>query len=427
MKRVLIFSLLLIIGNAIGQNHYFNEIDHIPLMILKSTGTQTEPSEADFKKIIEIGADIFHCDGLNVNWYNYIIENSDSYLKIIPYTVPTLGQNNFIAKYSEAMYSEWSVVDNREQGTYSFMNDTTKVNKVSDYIITKANATEGEIVIGPDEYYGTHFFRGYPQQEKFLIDNAGSYPIRYNLRIELKIGEDLYQTPPSGIENTDADICELQVGYWMISNEMPERFIVKESRLIKLSDFENSFGVWKEFGLDNDYTWANTNTESLPMYLQKENIETRKFQMNMEFRLIWKAYPYRQLSVRKLYLFDTERGKPFIEETPNLPGGICEKITKMTENQLSDNSLIFDAGEYDTRVIGWNAVDEPGSGENYACMRKIDELMNAASGGKRRLFFSNPGIFNGWGGKNVLPYPYPNASLVATFRFVPFKSANKIQ
>jgi len=192
MKRVLIFSLLLIIGNAIGQNHYFNEIDHIPLMILKSTGTQTEPSEADFKKIIEIGADIFHCDGLNVNWYNYIIENSDSYLKLIPYTVPTLGQNNFIAKYSEAMYSEWSVVDNEEEGTYSFKNDFTKVNKVSDYIITKANATEGEIVIGPGEYYGTHFYRCYPQQEKFLI--APTNVINYNLKIELKLG-DLYETP----------------------------------------------------------------------------------------------------------------------------------------------------------------------------------------------------------------------------------------
>ena len=83
----------------------------------------------------------------------------------------------------------------------------------------------------------------------------------------------------------------------------------------------------------------------------------------------------------------------------------ASNIIDQTQN-LYKGAPIFNPSSYDDRVIGWNAVDEPGSVENYACMRKIDQLMNTASGGKRRLYFSNAGIFNGWVGRNILAHKY---------------------
>ena len=415
MKRILIFSLLLLIGNAIGQNHYFNEIDHIPLMILKSTGTTTQPQLQDIDRILEIGADIFHCDGMSQEWFNYIANNTPAYFKVIPYGAAVLdNDNNFIAKYSEAMYSKWNVVDNGEKQTFSFANDYQKVDNMGDYIITKTGADIGAILYGPGEYYTdysdsnkTKFFRGYAQQSKFLI--APTDFIRYNLKIELKLGN-LILTPPLGTENTDAEICRLEVGYWNRlyddnGNITSEEYIPHVSRVLKLADFIDSIGSWKWFDLGQYYTWTNTNTESLPMFLQKENTESRKYQLNMEFRLVWKAYPYRKLSARNLYLYDTERGQRFIEQDEDV-----DNIIKQTQNRYllngSELPIFPNDMAYNERVIGWNAVDEPGTGENFACMRKIDTLMKNASNGKIRLYFSNAGIFNGWVGKNVLAHTY---------------------
>jgi len=392
VRYIFVAVCLFNFGIVSGQgNNYLQNIDHIPLAVFNWEGYKNY----GYNNLAEMGADILIVDRLSGGVYNRIKTTAPN-LKLMPYTVLELDQNNYIAKYSEGMYGEWNVVGDTEGGKYQFWNDTSKVDQIGNLIKTKTDSTKGTILCGPGEWYNGSFYHGYPQQVKFLI--APKDTINYNSSINLRLEtnpnnsiDSLLNTP-----NYNPPVCTLIVGYWKFvkdraPNDSTDTFFPKINRILYLNDFQDN--QWKEFSFVGTYTWQNTPLTEVRTFCK--GTESREIQPRMEFQLIWSGYKYKTLSARNLILYDVDRGKPLM--TTPIFNSLIEDLT---QNYYNGNQ-IFSDDNYDNRVISWYAVDEPGSFENFACMNRIDSLMNLESNGKRRLYYTYAGIFNGRVGRNI--------------------------
>jgi hypothetical protein len=90
---------------------------------------------------------------MSQEWFNNMRKNTPAYFKVIPYGAAELdNDNNFIAKYSEAMYI-MELLDNVEKQYLFFANDYQKVDKRETILATKTVADIGALLYGPGEYY----------------------------------------------------------------------------------------------------------------------------------------------------------------------------------------------------------------------------------------------------------------------------------
>jgi len=346
--------------------------------------------------IDSMGADALVVSDLTPALYDHI-KNGAPNLKIIPYTTGTLT-NDLICQYSEGMYNEWGVVDDSIEGKYQFAHDLSKVEITGDTVKTKTNAGKGEIIYGPGEWFTPQFtrksfFRGYPQQSEFLLGDPTARTIWYNSDFKLKIGRDPYyqQDTLVSIENNKSVVCTLRAGYRGAGGN----FIPVAEKTLLMEDF-GEYDEWSDFSFDSPYTWINTPTTEKEYFIANTE-STRKYQMKTEIQIIYSGCQYVNLYACKIVNYDMDRGKSLM--TTILPENYIKNIT---ENIKPDSSgSIYSNGGYDSTVISWYAVDEPGSFDNFVVIKKIDSLMNSVSNGKRRLYITHAGIFNGIVGNNI--------------------------
>jgi|GEM_PF-967661 len=389
---VVIICLLIRISNT-QNNNYFQKAEHIPLAVINWGGYLSY----DYKMIDSMGADALVVSDLTPALYDHI-KNGAPNLKLIPYTTGTLT-NDLICQYSEGMYNEWGVVDDSIEGKYQFGNDLSKIEISGDTVKTKTNAGMGEIIYGPGEWFTPQFtrksfFRGYPQQSKFLLGDPGYRTIEYNCDFKLKIGRDPYyqQDTLVPVEDNKTVVCTLRVGY---RGEGGGDFIPVEEKTLLMENFRE-YDEWSDFSFDSSYTWINTQTTEKEVFIGNTEA-TRDYQLRTEIQIKFSGYQYVNLYVCKIVNYDLDRGKSLMTTT-----NFNNNIKYITENIKPDSSgYIYTNGSYDSTVISWYAVDEPGSFDNFAVIKKIDSLMNAASNGKRRLYITHAGIFNGAVGNNI--------------------------
>ena len=95
------------------------------------------------------------------------------------------------------------------------------------------------------------------------------------------------------------------------------------------------------------------------------------------------------------------------------------EIINIAKNE--GNKQIFPTSTYDETVVGWFAIDEPETIDNLAVIQEIDDLINNATNGKRRLMVA---MCNGW---NSLFGEYGGTGIDTVFKIDEYLSRTNLK
>ncbi len=365
------FGLLLITSSSYSQS-YLDNFTGIPIITFGWTTNDYWLHDYDYNKIKEMGTDILVAPDLLYTKFDvFRLAN----LKLIPYqTSTTYTRANLIAKYTDAVYSVWEAENVPiSQGEIQLSRDLTRVDEIQGVGVKTKNNNPGYIITGPN----------YIQPVKYSIDVpvGGDGLITYHVKFKLKVEPN--GSPVPLINNTD-NICRIEV----TSGGTP-----LASSIIQAKQFIN-YGAWNQFELTYSYNnnaSMKTNHPLQTSYLLNgtQNTEIEIFS-NVEFKIYYYGTPtnYLNLYVDNILVYDT-RGELLFTD-PIFQGDIIEQANN-TDNV---NNITISQSDFDNTVVGWYPADEASFIDQWACVKKIAELIKNNTNGKK-LVASIAGNWNG--------------------------------
>jgi len=394
-KKILFLYLLVLLTNpgSLAQN-YFDNYEGIPLISFDWNSYYAQYNYQNMRRVSNVA--LSEIDQTLAKYTAY----KDVGLKIIPYQSHLITPNREITFFSEGSYIIWDAANSK----YSNNEDAMKYSddlaqKVNDpslnkEVIRAKHSGEGTIIYGPDYY----------QQKNYLLGQQGT--IYYSRLDSLKITIREGYTPPS-ILTDETIVCELQVVYRNADNT----YTVVQSDQVKVKDFQ-TYNNWIANIFEYDYNNDSSENIVYKPARSPENIG-RQFVPHIEFWVIWKNVEYLDLWVNSITIYD------------NIGWNVIHYFqTQTLIMEISENEgdyEVFPTSNYDTTVVSWYAVDEPESIDNLAVIQKIDDLMNSASNGKRRLMMA---ICNNW---NSLFGEYGGTGIERVFKIDEYLSRTNLK
>jgi len=333
-------------------------------------------------------------------------------IKLLPYPGDSINAGYMVSKYTDAAYTIWEAEGNGNPENEATLerNDTLAAvyNDNGTYCI-KTNydslslSEEGVILWGP----------GYTQQDKYIFqdDTSATANIRqYTATFRIKLKEVIPSGRPG---NLDSVVCKVRV---YAKNDVGDTVTLGDN-YITVRDLElNSWSLKSvQYSLNNlspsYYTNYATGTESIQHLLGRKpyaryingrlfrsSTDEVKYAERIFFEVTWRKINNYQILVDNILVYD-QRGFN-IKEYPEEQQDLIDEINNTNNYGRNYNRLNVSGADYDSTVVGWMAIDEPPTIDNYEPVRYIDSIMNAESNGKRGLFLSVSGSWDGTYGGN---------------------------
>ena len=366
MKKMYLFFLVFVFNvSSLFPQSYLDNYEGIPIITFGWVTSFTWLDAYNFNKVKEMGTDIFiPTDVIASKFDKYRLAN----LKLIPYQQFTReGRVNYIAKYTEAAYSLWEAEGNDDaQGQIKMIPDYDHVDIDSGFAIKTKNNTSGYLLNGPH----------YLQPAKYTIFSSEvpaeieTEILKFTVRFKLKV-EPTSGTNVSLVDNNDI-ICRLEV---LTGDTLLAVDTIKARR----------FGNYNEWGII-DLKYSNIDNVSIntthpvhprTIYQGTQTVERTAF-ADVRFRVYFygTSTNYLSLSVDNILAFD-DRGYDLMMAHINRQSDIVSQA----KNRGDVNK--FYTSSFDSTVVGWYAVDEPGFIDNWACVKKIAELLRDSTQNKK--------------------------------------------
>lgn len=370
--QILLLILVLFSTQIITQD-YIKEYNGIPLI----SSLPHDCGEYHFDTVKATGIKFIAISNLNSTRLEYAKNRG---FKVIPVQLHDSLLDrpySYILRYTEARYSKWEAEGTPPQdglATLSY-NDTIGTNfnegNISG-IVTKPNASAGTLIRGP----------GYRQEIYYTTKEPGD-SIIYFADFRIKI-----ETIAQGGLPTDT-ICILQVVDSKIQGPPQVNYYIGEidflrETVVRRQDLTP--GVWKTFTIA--YELTELDTVDIETMANRHSVDDstwlpdRRYAQFIEFKVIWKGDLHNKLFVDDITVYDF-RGNDLVT-FPDIKSRIVTQ---------ANNS--FNLAGWDTLVTAWYAFDEPESIDQYEPIRIVDSILNSQSNGRRRLFVSFPGSWNG--------------------------------
>ena len=376
MKKMYLFFLVFVFNvSSLFPQSYLDNYEGIPIITFGWVTSFTWLDAYNFNKVKEMGTDIFiPTDVIASKFDKYRLAN----LKLIPYQQFTReGRVNYIAKYTEAAYSLWEAEGNDDaQGQIKMIPDYDHVDIDSGFAIKTKNNTSGYLLNGPH----------YLQPAKYTIFSSEvpaeieTEILKFTVRFKLKV-EPTSGTNVSLVDNNDI-ICRLEV---LTGDTLLAVDTIKARR----------FGNYNEWGII-DLKYSNIDNVSIntthpvhprTIYQGTQTVERTAF-ADVRFRVYFygTSTNYLSLSVDNILAYD-DRGYDLMNNTDRQ-----SDIVSQAKNRGDVNK--FYTSSFDSTVVGWYAVDEPGFIDNWACVKKVKELIEENVPNKK-LVTTIAGCWNG--------------------------------
>jgi len=333
-------------------------------------------------------------------------------LKLLPYPGDSVNAGYMVSKYTDAAYTVWEAEGDGDPGNEATLerNDTLAgayndngTSCIKTNYDSLSLSEEGVILWGP----------GYTQQDKYIFrdDTTEAARIRqYTASFRIKLKE---VTPSGRPQNLDSVICKVRV---YAKNDSGDTVTLGDDHITVRDLVLNSWSLKSvQYSLETlpygYYTNYVTGTESVTHLLGRKpyarytngrlftgTTDIVKYAERIFFEVTWRKISNYLLLIDNILVHD-QRGfkiKADIEEQQDL----IDEINNTNYYGRNYNKLNVSGIDYDSTVAGWMAIDEPGTIDNYEPIRYIDSIMNAESNGKRGLFLSISGSWNGMYGGN---------------------------
>jgi len=366
MKKMYLFFLVFVFNvSSLFPQSYLDNYEGIPIITFGWVTSFTWLDAYNFNKVKEMGTDIFiPTDVIASKFDKYRLAN----LKLIPYQQFTReGRVNYIAKYTEAAYSLWEAEGNDDaQGQIKMIPDYDHVDIDSGFAIKTKNNTSGYLLNGPHYLQPVKYTIFSSEVPADIESEVLNFTVRFKLKVESVGGNFVSLT------NNSDNICRIEVftGDTLLAIDT-----------IQAQQF-SYYNEWKTFDLIySNKINASTNTthpvQPRTIYLGSETVERKAF-ADVKFRVYFygTSTNYLSLSVDNILAFD-DRGYDLMMAHINRQSDIVSQA----KNRGDVNK--FYTSSFDSTVVGWYAVDEPGFIDNWACVKKVAELLRDSTQNKK--------------------------------------------
>jgi len=366
MKKMYLFFLVFVFNvSSLFPQSYLDNYEGIPIITFGWVTSFTWLDAYNFNKVKEMGTDIFiPTDVIASKFDKYRLAN----LKLIPYQQFTReGRVNYIAKYTEAAYSLWEAEGNDDaQGQIKMIPDYDHVDIDSGFAIKTKNNTSGYLLNGPHYLQPVKYTIFSSEVPADIESEVLNFTVRFKLKVESVGGNFVSLT------NNSDNICRIEVftGDTLLAIDT-----------IQAQQF-SYYNEWKTFDLIySNKINASTNTthpvQPRTIYLGSETVERTAF-ADVKFRVYFygTSTNYLSLSVDNILAFD-DRGYDLMMAHINRQSDIVSQA----KNRGDVNK--FYTSSFDSTVVGWYAVDEPGFIDNWACVKKVAELLKDSTQNKK--------------------------------------------
>ena len=375
--QYLFFIILFLTGILQGQQH-IAEYDKIPLYIfpwsLDSNTTQNR-----IQSMKDMGGDGVIAQEVRAILFDRL---NNAGLRIVPYnTIPDSPYVNYIAKYTDASYTEWEA-----EGTDTAVGKVTLAYKNAigevineggiTWVRTISGAGKDTLLKGP----------GYFQSPHYIIEPGDNtqrireYEARYILKMDTN--PLLSQDSITQLESEDDTVCILRVTY--NPHPMTQPPITIDSLILEISDLKPYNSIKSKIISYNLEGLQESITKTLSTV--KDNFAGSIAARYVEFRIEWKGLNYVRLWVDQVITSD-DRGRSLIE---------FKEYDRGIRWQANDSLFAYPVDKYDSTIVGWYAVDEPSNIDNCDPLKYVDSLIRSATNGTKQLVVSLAGNFSGW-------------------------------
>jgi hypothetical protein len=359
MKKVLLFFLLVFFSKGIYSQSYLDEFTGIPLVTYGSASNFNWLNEYEFDSLKAMGSEVYLAPDLWPTKFNLL---KDAGIKVIPWQYDST-MANYIAKYTDAVYSIWEAESSKEPLDTGFqLIKSSDLYQYADGLKTKSSTDSGYIISGPK----------YWQRLKYKVDT--NEVMKYSVKFSIKIKSTIGILPPIYLEENADPVCRIEIA---VENDS------KIGSIIRVNDFDN-FDTWQEFEIEYSKDTLTKSGNPLPIsYIDigpdKINVEVLK---DVEFKIHYylETNDYLELHVDKITVSDV-RGINLYNNA-NIQNLIAAQVTNGSE--IHDrNKFTTDDDDFDSTVVGWMAIDEPDFIDNWACVKKVAEILKNIPNSKK--------------------------------------------
>ena len=179
-----------------------------------------------------------------------------------------------------------------------------------------------------------------------------------------------------------------------------------DSLIITLGQFKSYFYDYSivDYDLLNDSCQSDAPEDSQfsvhvgDMATNSGGFDALKQRSYIQFKVIWLGDPNYLLSIDKVTVSD-QKGNEIMDPTSDAVTRIDSQLT-----QLQD---------YNSSILGWLGRDEPNSIDQYAPIKKVNEILNSDPTASSRLWFP---LMGKWGGSFGDP-----GNTIGIYRLSPWK------
>lgn len=324
----------------------------------------------NFSKMTDAGIFALEVVDIDNTMYSEILSNTS--LNIIP---DQAGNNvlNYINHYTYGRYSKWEAEGTPETEGAATLSHNIAHTTISDgSVITNSNnIPSGTILISGPKY---------AQEVTYSYEHES---IIYDANFRLKL-ENIGSPHP---QPTDV-ICTLRVycAKWDVVNYTSWQ-IVDEYYYDKVLRYSEFTGGWDNkilsYNLEDAYNhfWSDPMPESMYRISKKNGDYVEyKFIEHVEFQVIWQADESKvKLYIDYVTVYDS-RGKRLI-------------IDDLATNEI--NSQVTELTNFKSKTAGWLSADEPYVIDNYAPIKKVNEIIDAIPNNDAHLWIAFPGHWSG--------------------------------
>ena len=356
---------------VMGQMHYLDKYEGIPIVAVYTNRDAQDLNEGNFERLRELGA-IGILSRIHDNYEYNLIYNQG--LRVIPYN-DWGAAPNWVTYYCDAVYTKWEAegnMGNISDGEVELKHHSNGsiVNDNGIYALKTNTSNPGELIYGPAYYE-------YVKYKLLPLDTSGYVTYTANYHLKIKQTGNL----PSGY--LDDPVCTIKV---VAANPKvsPVRYKTIDSTVLIVRDFiEGQGNGWN--------IWEN---KSLADYTLEGLVEGNKKEINgpgdnfcadttfdsgwMEFKVDWAGRSYLDLYMDYVEVSDL-KGR-LLKTNP----AIAEQI-KTLVSSYSDTS----------HVLGWGGLNEPSTLDSFEPIRIIDSLVYDTSNQNLHIYQT---FTSGWMG-----------------------------
>ena len=346
-KFLLVVSVLLLFFDIqLFAQDPIDQYPGIPLVIYPARRT-IEMIPQNFTQMSEMGIyGVVAPDAINIDDAHYLQQYKDAILQVIPQQI--WWAPNDIYKYTDAYYTVWEAEGtDPNKGLTTLYYDQTYTSYFNEGNTKGRKTVNSSIPSGTQLIFGP----GYPQVAEYKSDVFNTI-ISYTAEFKMKIVSKT--APPSG----NPVVCTLKITN--LNENLVETDIITPVE-VRLNDF-GGWNNWKSIPVQYDLT-----NVTLPNI--DEALAGQPTAFCVQFKIIWNGLSFLNLYMDNIKVHD-QNGLTIVTDTT-------------VQNTLKE--LINDYKVAEPSIIGWYAIDEPGSIDNYEPYRVVDSIINSVSNGSLRL------------------------------------------